>query len=215
MPYDSLSNYLDLSSNPKTKSSSYRLATLDSCGNNSALGASHKTMHLTANKGINGERNLVWENYEGFSFGQYRIWRGTAANNIVLIDSVVSTTTTYSDWDTLTGVDSLFYVAEVVSPVVCTATLKIKTYNSSKSNTAATSAPVSIVSFESGGFDLKAYPNPFRKHITITYDVPVKTNVSLEIFNLLGERVKTIVDEKQAAGRYNYVFSGHCNFRKY
>ncbi|MBI2966631.1 MAG: PKD domain-containing protein [Bacteroidetes bacterium] len=145
VPYDSLSTYIDYSSDPKTKSAKYKVTTADSCGNESTPGTAHKTMHLTVSTGIipppYTERNLVWENYEGFTAPQYRIWRGIALNNIVLIDSVVSTTTTYSDYDTLAGADSLFYIVELVHPTGCTSTLKLKSYNSSKSNTASMEAP--------------------------------------------------------------------------
>ena len=207
-PYDSLSNFPDAGSDPKTKSARYKIATVDSCSNKSALGSAHKTMHLAANIGVNKERNLILESYEGFGFGQYRIWRGTSLSPIALIDSIVSTATQYSDWDTLTGIDSLFYLVEVVSPSVCTATLKLKTYNSSKSNTAAMAAPVvTNIPVQAGEFNLNAYPNPYMLKTTITYQIPVKSVVTLEIFNLLGERVKTIVNEKQVAGRYNYLFS--------
>ncbi|MBI2968118.1 MAG: PKD domain-containing protein [Bacteroidetes bacterium] len=141
VPYDSISYFIDYASAPNTKSERYKIATLDSCGNFSMLSDSHRTMLLQVNLGAQDQRNLSWQNYEGFTAPQYRIWRGTTSSNIALIDSVVSTNTAYNDWDTLAGADSLFYVVEIVHPTGCTSTLKIKTYNSSKSNTASMEAP--------------------------------------------------------------------------
>jgi pimeloyl-ACP methyl ester carboxylesterase len=46
------------------------------------------------------------------------------------------------------------------------------------------------------------YPNPFNPTTNISYDLPVSGRVALEIYDLLGRRVKTIVDEWQQAGAY-------------
>jgi hypothetical protein len=44
------------------------------------------------------------------------------------------------------------------------------------------------------------YPNPFNARSTITYGLPADCHVKLEVFNTLGQRVNTIVDEFQQAG---------------
>jgi uncharacterized delta-60 repeat protein len=46
------------------------------------------------------------------------------------------------------------------------------------------------------------YPNPFNPTTVIRYDVPVTGKVSLAIFNLLGQRVTTLLDQRQAAGTH-------------
>ena len=50
------------------------------------------------------------------------------------------------------------------------------------------------------------YPNPFNPVTTIRYDVGAYGNtpvqVDLSIHNILGQKVATLVDKKQAAGRY-------------
>ncbi len=46
------------------------------------------------------------------------------------------------------------------------------------------------------------YPNPFALTTTIPYAIDTSGNVRLEIFDLLGRRVKTLVDENKLAGRY-------------
>ncbi len=45
-----------------------------------------------------------------------------------------------------------------------------------------------------------AYPNPFNSTTTITYNIPIATNVSLELYNLLGQRVQTLFEGYQQAG---------------
>lgn len=50
------------------------------------------------------------------------------------------------------------------------------------------------------------YPNPFRDRTTITFALPQATRATLAVYNLLGERVATLVDGFLPAGRYQVVF---------
>ena len=49
-----------------------------------------------------------------------------------------------------------------------------------------------------------AYPNPFNPLTTIAYNIPVTSYVNLSVYNLLGQKVHTIVSSKQTAGRYEF-----------
>ncbi|HTR82496.1 MAG TPA: M1 family aminopeptidase [Bacteroidota bacterium] len=51
------------------------------------------------------------------------------------------------------------------------------------------------------------YPNPFNSSTKITYSIPKAEHVNLSVFNLLGQRVSTIVDAKQFAGTFEYQWS--------
>jgi len=46
------------------------------------------------------------------------------------------------------------------------------------------------------------YPNPFNPTTTIKYDIPKTNDVSLIIYDILGRKVKELVNEKQQPGRY-------------
>jgi hypothetical protein len=59
-------------------------------------------------------------------------------------------------------------------------------------------------------FDLfQNYPNPFNSTTTIKYQVPNKdAHVTIEIYNLLGQLVKTLVDKPHDAGIYHVSWNG-------
>ena len=50
------------------------------------------------------------------------------------------------------------------------------------------------------------YPNPFRDRTTITFALPQATRTTLAVYNLLGQRVATLIDGFLPAGRYQVVF---------
>jgi hypothetical protein len=53
-----------------------------------------------------------------------------------------------------------------------------------------------------------ATPNPFNPSTTIAYEVPEQTHITLTIYNLLGQEVLSLMDQVQAAGRYETVWHG-------
>ncbi len=55
---------------------------------------------------------------------------------------------------------------------------------------------------------LNNYPNPFNANTVILYSLPEDTDVRLEVYNILGQKVKVLVNEHQTAGRKNVVWDG-------
>jgi hypothetical protein len=54
------------------------------------------------------------------------------------------------------------------------------------------------------------YPNPFNPETSIDYQVPETANMTLAIFNTLGQRVRTLVNTLQEPGSYTCRWDG-CN----
>ncbi len=54
---------------------------------------------------------------------------------------------------------------------------------------------------------LSIFPNPFNPETTIEYVIPRTSHVKVDIFTILGQHVKSLVDEVQTAGLYRVRFS--------
>lgn len=71
---------------------------------------------------------------------------------------------------------------------------------------------VGIASNESGvirDFSLEQnYPNPFNPNTVISYHTAVNSFISLKVYDILGNEVATLVNEKKNAGSYKAEFSG-------
>jgi hypothetical protein len=52
------------------------------------------------------------------------------------------------------------------------------------------------------------YPNPFNPTTTIRYELPQDGIVTINIYNILGQKVKTLLNEFKRADRYEVTFNG-------
>jgi len=52
------------------------------------------------------------------------------------------------------------------------------------------------------------YPNPFNPTTNIQYDIPKASDVKIVIYNILGQPVRTLVNERKEAAKYNVVWDG-------
>ncbi|HMB92741.1 MAG TPA: hypothetical protein VKP65_17960 [Rhodothermales bacterium] len=52
------------------------------------------------------------------------------------------------------------------------------------------------------------YPNPFNPETTIRFDVPFRTRLRLEVFDVRGRVVAILVNDELAAGAYKAIFNG-------
>ena len=59
------------------------------------------------------------------------------------------------------------------------------------------------------GFALgQNYPNPFNPSTIIPYRIPASTHMRLEVFNMLGQRLATLVDAERSAGVHTAQWDG-------
>jgi hypothetical protein len=55
------------------------------------------------------------------------------------------------------------------------------------------------------------YPNPFNPKTVISYQLPVTGNVTLKVYDILGNEVATLVNEEKQPGIYEFEFNSHSD----
>jgi hypothetical protein len=66
-----------------------------------------------------------------------------------------------------------------------------------------------IQSLQPEAFDLgQNYPNPFNSSTSISVTLPKDSKVRLDVFSILGERIKTITDERYSPGVHTFRWDG-------
>jgi hypothetical protein len=49
---------------------------------------------------------------------------------------------------------------------------------------------------------LSAYPNPFNPEVKIAFELPIQGHIQLTVYDLLGRKVKTLVNQRMSPGRH-------------
>lgn len=112
------------------------------------------------------------------------------------------TITSEEDW---IGLDSLLLVViEEDDEENCDSTWLRLTVQEDNNISAALDQgiPKSIVLYD-------AYPNPFNSVMDISYSIPHLAQVSLQVFDISGRLVTTLVDEEQTAGYHRTIWEGY------
>jgi len=184
-PVNVLSQWLDPTANPSIKSWRYKISAVDSCGNESYKSPSHKTMHVTSNIGLGSVVNVLWDYYDGFSYGSYYISRYTASTGWVPVDTVVSTSTSWTDISPPNLID-VGYMIQVQPPSTCTST-KAQDHNSTRSNRHTTVEPNPQGTIDLINNSFSVYPNPTNGLVTILLSENPVNSWSVRITDLAGK----------------------------
>jgi hypothetical protein len=57
------------------------------------------------------------------------------------------------------------------------------------------------------------YPNPFNPSTIIRYNIPGRSYVTIEVFDVLGNKVTSLVNEEKSAGEYEVEFSPESSIK--
>ncbi len=106
-------SWTDPTAEPTARAYRYKICDVDECGGLSPLSDYHKTMHLTINRGMGTDWNLIWSHYEGFEYATYKIYRGTNTRDMIVIGQIPSTLNSFTD-NTNTLEEGMFYKVEIV-----------------------------------------------------------------------------------------------------
>jgi hypothetical protein len=61
---------------------------------------------------------------------------------------------------------------------------------------------------EANVFSISSYPIPFSKNLAITYSIAENCNVTIDIFDILGRKINSIVNQEVKKGVYTYNYDG-------
>jgi hypothetical protein len=86
---------------------------------------------------------------------------------------------------------------------------QLRDLNNGRDEIVVNAAPQPFVPMVTGV--LQNVPNPFNPTTTITYDVAEAGHISIEIYDVSGRLVRTLVNEGKAVGRYHTLWDGRDN----
>jgi len=56
--------------------------------------------------------------------------------------------------------------------------------------------------------DFSVYPNPFKESLNFDYNLVQESNISIELYNYIGEKIDVIVDnQKQSSGNHSFTYN--------
>ena len=128
----------------------------------------------------------------------------------------------YQWWkiETINGQDSLVPIAGAINPVFVRSPFRVGDagrYRVSVTNVCGTvvygqeivvGLPVSVLAGEEFAFQLgDANPNPFFNETVINFTIPQQMNVTLDITDIFGKRVATLLETVLPAGKHSSVFN--------
>jgi photosystem II stability/assembly factor-like uncharacterized protein len=210
LPADTLSYWIDETSEPQSKSHKYRISVIDTCGNESNASLYHKSMLLTTSLGTN-VINVEWTEYEventGFGFQYYILYRGSSPTDLDSLTTIPNDNTLYVDTDPPAG-DNYYQVAGVITDA-CSPTGNLKAgtgpFNHSLSNLDDNKLQgTGIRDNMPARNNLSVYPNPYRESVRIDYTLQQNASVKIEVFNVLGLRILEVHNGFQNPGVYTY-----------
>lgn len=174
-------------------------------------------MLLTSSVGT-GEStvNLAWTEYQqetgetgSLLFTSYIIYRSTSKTNLIPIDTIPSDNTLYPDNKAPKGIRLYYRIAGIKSDPCDPAGLL--------SGKKASSGPFvhSLSNLEDNrvqstginnpiadALQLAVYPSPFTNASTISYFLNNPAKMKVEVYNLIGEKIKVLIEENQSSGYY-------------
>ena len=56
------------------------------------------------------------------------------------------------------------------------------------------------------------YPNPFNSQTNIQFEIPIDSKIRVEIFNILGQKVRTLLNDQKSPGYYSINWNGENDF---
>ncbi|PRY05387.1 putative secreted protein (Por secretion system target) [Pontibacter ummariensis] len=198
VPSSSNNYFIDEASAPMTASERYSVSIMDICGRESAKSAAHKTIYLQANLGVNNSVNLSWDSYEGFSYTQVNVLRGSSVDALQVLATRPANNNTFTD--TSPNSAEMVYVIEAVTGYTCEGTSgesalgnqRVLLQNAStRSNPSSAKGTLGVEEGLSIAAGLKVYPNPTESGFTVDLKAG-KTIYYIKLLDISGRVVQEV-----------------------
>jgi hypothetical protein len=169
--------------------------------------------------------HITWTEHPNTNVTQYQIWRKVKENGVLQSPTQIATvnrgTTSYIDYDYLitSGYtdDICYYDVRSVFVVQGQATQYsdpsftngvFTTNNQKVVPESGLGGQIATAGEQPGDYHVSIYPNPFNPSTTLSYQLPQDAAVRLEVYDLIGRKVRSLVDESKSAGYYRVVWNG-------
>jgi hypothetical protein len=143
-----------------------------------------------------GRVTLIWRTASEIDNHSFNIYRDDIkiasvpafgdAHDYIYVDRNVANGVTYAYKLSDVSLDG----SETIHPVVCSVT--------------PTAVPTAYALHQN-------YPNPFNPSTEISYAIPAETQVTLKVYNLLGQEMATLVDDTKSAGKHTVSWNATGN----
>ena len=138
--------------------------------------------------------NLTWQEIITGKFVSYHIYRSENIYDFISVDTIA--TSSFSDTTVNVGHRYYYYITTVFNQ-----------FESNPSDTVevVVQAITSLSKHDVMPVNYQLYqnfPNPFNPRTIISYELPTTNDIDLTIYNILGEKVATLVSERKEAGYY-------------
>ncbi len=197
--------YFPFTGDPNAGTYRYKLQIRDTCGNYGPLSLYHNTLYVTQTGGA-----FNWNDYqiEGAAIPipqltAYYLYRDNNSNgNWALVNGVSGSQLTINDANYSIYPNARWRI-ETAWSIGCDPTRVM--VNTARSNIKGQTVGISTIT-EPTAF-LSIYPNPFSMQTTIAYVLDKKSDVNIEVYNALGQKMETFINANQIAGEYQYIFN--------
>ncbi len=172
---------------------------------------------FTAICDVENDVKISWTTQSESNMLGYHLYRATeneisASVNVtvgIIEAHNISSTYNYSYTDAETELSTQYYYwlqsVELMGAVNYYGPIPIKTGNGQNPETPGIPLVTKLKS---------AYPNPFNPSTSIAYDLAEQANVNIEIFNIKGQKVTSLLNETKQPGKYNITWNGKDSANK-
>lgn len=214
--FNEINLVVDTQWDPKSGPAFYNCQVLDSCNNRSTVRSDwvHRTMHLSVERIAENLTILEWNRYFGFDYQDFDILGGTEPGNLTVIATVkvIEGNIRYTYTDATNAQDNFIYQIRINTPEPvylddaggkkAGAGPFVHSFSNLEDNLMGTGIGSFLVQSK-----LNVYPNPYTGSTNISYVLDNPGVTSIEVYNLLGQRVVTLHQGNQESGSYNFNFS--------